>query len=37
MEQKPDVLKKFFTFDDIRMLVTLLNVHHAVRFFPLWR
>jgi hypothetical protein len=33
MEQKPDVLKKFFTFDDIGILVTLLNVHHAVRFF----
>jgi len=34
MEQKPDVFKKFFTFVDNRMLVTVLNVHHIVHFIP---
>jgi len=35
MEQKLHVFKKIFTFDDIRMSVTVLNVQHVLLFFPL--
>jgi hypothetical protein len=29
MEQNHNVFKKFFTFDEIRILVTVLNVNHV--------